>query len=238
MLTGYVQKALRSLLSTYGRLSVVQGTYGRPFVPYCQLIRSISYCLLYGELFVYLIYILSHLFNPFYSPAGNASDDTTDNERRVWLTNRTEEEGRGEEQKKEGDDTIMPSAEDQKKEIADAIAELRSIPQLEAEREKVTELINEAEEQLYKKLEENIRLAEMVFGPAYGESCSHHSRHCLTLSYTQAGKNITKQKRNISRKGHKQTGKKASTPRRPASMILRRRNEKIQIDLMRQVNRC
>ena len=186
MLTGYVQKALRSLLSTYGRLSVVQGTYGRPFVPYCQLIRSISYCLLYGELFVYLIYILSHLFNPFYSPAGNATDDATDNERRVWLTNRTEEEGRGEEQKKEGDDTaIMPSAEDQKKEIADAIAELRSIPQLEAEREKVTELINEAEEQLYKKLEENIRLAEMVFGPAYGESCSHHSRHCLT-SYISA----------------------------------------------------
>ena len=132
----------------------------------------------------------------------------------------------------------MPSVEDQRKEIADAITELRSIPQLEAEREKVTELINEAEEQLYKKLEENIRLAEMVFGPAYGESCSHHSRHCLTLSYTQAGKNITKQKRNISRKGHKQTGKKASTPRRPASMILRRRNEKIQIDLMRQVNRC
>ena len=41
----------------------------------------------------------------------------------------------------------MPSVEDQRKEIADAIAELRSIPQLEAEREKVTELINEAEEQ-------------------------------------------------------------------------------------------
>ena len=99
----------------------------------------------------------------------------------------------------------MPSVEDRRKEIADAIAELRSIPQLEAEREKVTELINEAEEQLYKKLEENIRLAEMVFGPAYGESCSHHSRHCLTLSYTQAGKNITKPKRNISQKGHKQT---------------------------------
>ena len=124
------------------------------------------------------------------------------------------------------------------KEIADQIAALRSIPQREIERERTTELIDKLEEQMYKQLEENKELWGIAFGTAYGESCSHHSRHCLTLSYTQAGKNITKQKRNISRKGHKQTGKKASTPRRPASMILRRRNEKIQIDLMRQVNRC
>ena len=93
----------------------------------------------------------------------------------------------------------MPSVEDQRKEIADAITELRSIPQLEAEREKVTELINEAEEQLYKKLEENIRLAEMVFGPAYGESCSHHSRHCVSLYLTHRRGRIYQSQRGISR---------------------------------------
>ena len=66
------------------------------------------------------------------------------------------------------------------KEIADQIAALRSIPRREVEQERATELIDKLEEQMYKQQEENNKLLGIAFGTAYGESYSHHSRHCLT----------------------------------------------------------
>jgi hypothetical protein len=73
------------------------------------------------------------------------------------------------------------------KEIADQIAALRSIPQREEERERATELIDKLEEQMYKQLEKHNKLLRIAFGTAYGESCSHHSRRCLTLNFLHTG---------------------------------------------------
>ena len=47
-------------------------------------------------------------------------------------------------------------------------------------RQQYTELINELEEHMFKLNEENDKLFGIAFGPAYGESYSHHSCHCLT----------------------------------------------------------
>ena len=78
-----------------------------------------------------------------------------------------------EKNKKEGDDTIMPSMENEGNKIdshiADVLEELRGIPQREAGGEqldaRVTELIDELEEHYLKLEEEKNRLLEAVFGP-------------------------------------------------------------------------
>ena len=60
------------------------------------------------------------------------------------------------------------------------VDEKRSERRIRRRRQQYTELINELEEHMFKLNEENDKLLGIAFGPAYGESYSHHSRHCLT----------------------------------------------------------